>query len=266
MTPPNDGKPLIRGMPVDVKADLALSPTVHYGEPFSSLLFPVEDGRKGRVTFETLDALRVCRGEHPPYDQATDSPLFWVSTVDNSPWLRERYLYESTYYRDAYEFDGDVDEMLRDFSHYLFTFHDEFVEAIASGIWIDVAWDALDGKDVPANHPFLPLPESAVTDYLRVHDLVCQVRRNPLDPDQLIKNARLCSQPLLHFALELDGEAKVGWQLSLRLRAGQPISVLRSTFGRVEAEFDGVADLAATRGHVENWIREVRDRRRSMGK
>lgn len=167
-------KPIARRMPVEVKADLVLSPVVHYGEPFTSLLFPIEDGGEGRITFENLDALSVCRGEAPPF-KLSGKGNSWVSIIENSPWLMQRYEYESEHYRNVYEFCGDVDEMLRDFRHYLFSFHDEFVEAIAAGIWIDVA-EAIDRTKLPDDHPLRPLPESATFDQFRAYDLVCHIR------------------------------------------------------------------------------------------
>jgi hypothetical protein len=187
--------------------------------------------------------------------------------VDNSPWLIERHAYESRYYRDAYEFGGDVDEMLRDFSHYLFTFHDQFVEALAAGIWFEVSDESFQGKNLPEQHPLLPLPESTVSDHILAHDLVCQVRKNPTLEAELIANARFCSQPILDLALELDGRASVNWRLSVRNRGGKIRSVLRAYYfgGEGVTEFDGVADLNAIRARVEEWMGEVSERRRSMG-
>jgi len=73
-------------------------------------------------------------------------------------WLLERYEYEKTHYGQAYEFNGDVDEMLRDFSHYVFSFHDQFVEALSAGIWVERFDESSDTEKVSATHPLRVLP------------------------------------------------------------------------------------------------------------
>lgn len=265
-------RPIARGLETPVQAHPVDNPRVYCGGAPTAIHFVVEDERRGRVTFDKLDAIRVCRGEYCPYnnDWTAGAPIRWVFTVDNSPWLVERHAYESRHYKEAYEFGGDVDEMLREFSHYVFRFHDAFVEALAAGIWFEVADESFRGKDLPGEHPLLPLPESTVFDRILAHDLVCQVRKNPMLEAELIANARFCSQPILDLALELDGRPSVHWRLSVRNRSGRIRSVLREYLGGVLgdplAEFEGVADLTAIRAHVENWMGEVRESRRDMGK
>jgi hypothetical protein len=51
-----------------------------------------------------------------------------VFTVADSPWLAERHDYEMQRYSTP---------LLETYLHYVFQFHDEFVEAIAEGIWLD---------------------------------------------------------------------------------------------------------------------------------
>src|SRR5689334_3161035 len=108
-------------IPIDVPviADLVERPIVTYGEGPASIKLLTEDERWARVTFEKLDSIRICRGEYHPYpiERRPGDPIRWVSEVIPSPWLQERYEYEKTYYGQAYEWTGDVDEMLRDFSH-----------------------------------------------------------------------------------------------------------------------------------------------------
>lgn len=260
--------PTTRALQVDFEADGVAGAVISHGQmgaQIASLHFLTRDNVEGRVTFEKLDAFRVCRGEYSPYELPDDSPFSWISIVENSPWLRERYYYESEHYRDAYEFGGDVDEMLRDYNHYLFLFNDEFVEAIAAGIWIDLVTDPQKWAEISSDYPLCPLPASTIVDRLLAHDLTCQVRKNPLSPEQLVKNARLCSQPLLDFKIEGYGGVSVTWRLSLRVRNGRLISQLRSDFGNVEAEFEGVADLAAVRPHLEDRMRKLRDSQRARG-
>lgn len=57
--------------------------------------------------------------------------------------LEERHSYEMRYYATP---------LLDTHRHYLFRFHDEFVEAIAEGIWLDQA-DRSDPFASPISHP-----------------------------------------------------------------------------------------------------------------
>jgi hypothetical protein len=104
---------------------------VLYGEGPVVILYPAAEGEQWvRVTFEGLDSLRVCRGEYVPYEELPGK-YSAVYLVENSAWLRERHAYEAEHYRGSYEFGGDVDELLTDFQHYLFKFHDQYVEVLA---------------------------------------------------------------------------------------------------------------------------------------
>ena len=109
--------PMARSLEVPVNADPLEEPIVIYGKGPTSINFFTSDGRWGRVTLEKLDSIRVSRGEYEPYNRRAGEPHSWVSIVANSPWLLERYEYEKRHYGNAYEFGGDVDEMLRVFSH-----------------------------------------------------------------------------------------------------------------------------------------------------
>jgi hypothetical protein len=261
-------QPKMRGIAVPVLADSVEGPTVTYGDGPASINLMTRDERWARVTFEKLDSLRVSRGEYDPYpsDWKEGDPLHWVSIVAPSLWLRERYDYEKRHYGNAYEFGGDVDEMLRGFSHYVFRFHDQFIEVICSGIWFEVANEPLGNRGPDSCHPLLDLPPSFATESFEAHGIKCQIRRNPRPLDEIIKDAELCSQKLLQFAAELDGSDSVSWTAALRVRDGRARSVLQSYFGKVEQTFDGVATLEDVRPRVEEWLREVNDRRRQMGK
>lgn len=46
--------------------------------------------------------------------------------IENSSWQKECFDYENKYYGSAYEFGGDVKEMMTDLKHYLFSSHDQF--------------------------------------------------------------------------------------------------------------------------------------------
>ncbi|MGI4871938.1 MAG: hypothetical protein ACRYFX_12270 [Janthinobacterium lividum] len=254
-----------------IKADSVLSPQIHYGlahygEPITGIYFVTADDQYGRITFESLDALKFCRGEvlPYPYDWSKHERGIWVFKIENSRWLKERFDYENKHYGSAYEFGGNVQEMLTDFSHYLFSFHDEFVEVIARGLWFEQAAENLFGKPLQLGHPSLPLPDTDAQ-RLEAHGLTCQVRRNPLPTEQLIASARYCSQTLLEFALELDGEASVTNTLTLAHSNGQLTSSFRGFFGRQEAGFEGVATLADVQPYLEKYMAEVAERRQEMG-
>jgi hypothetical protein len=125
----------------------------------------------GEVTFEKLDSIRVSRGEYEPYESSCSDgdPNRWVSTVANSPWLLERYEYEKHHYGNAYEFGGDVSEILRDFSHYVFHFHDQFIEVFSAGIWFETDDEYIGDREPDSDHPHRDLPASSVSDSFGAH-------------------------------------------------------------------------------------------------
>jgi hypothetical protein len=141
---PHGSGPFAYPVEVPLTADSVGPPRLVYGgldlfsadgrdQAYTAVYFEVAaSGGLGRVTFEGLDAIRASRGEHLPFDN--DHARFrhgdWVYTVDRSPWLRERHDYETRHYATP---------LLETHRHYLFVFHDEFVEAIAAGIWLDLA-------------------------------------------------------------------------------------------------------------------------------
>jgi len=201
---------IAEGLMIPLEADSVLSPQVNYGDPLTGIYFTTQDDQFGRITFENLDSIKVSRGEVIPYTDnwKEGQPYCWVLRVRNSGWLKERYQYEKRIYGSSYEFGGNVDEMLTDFGHFVFRFHDEFVEALARGFWFEKSNESLSGKELQNGHPFLPLPETDITK-IEAHNLVCQIRTNPTSIDDLKKNTNFCSQKLLEFALELDGKASV---------------------------------------------------------
>jgi hypothetical protein len=260
----DEPRPFARSLEVPVIADSVEAPIVTYGDGPTSINFLLDDRRWGRVTFEKLDSIRVSRGEYEPYESS--GRRRWVSTVSHSPWLRERYEYEKRHYGDAYEFGGNVDEMLRDFSHYVFHFHDQFVEVLSAGIWFETADECIGGRQLESSHPLLNLPESSVSHRFEAHGITCQVRRNPRSMDELVRSAAYCSQTLLQFAAELGGTPSVSWTVSLRIRDGKSRAYLKSYFGKVEEEHDCVPGLADVQPRIEAWLQEVQERRRQMGK
>lgn len=166
----------------------------------------------------------------------------WVYKVENSNWLKERFVYENKNYGNLYEFGNNVNEMLTDFSHYLFKFHDQFVEVIARGFWFEQDKTSLYNRELQVGHPFLNLTESNKEEYVS-HNLTCQIRTNPKSQDKLISDAIFCSQKLIEFALELDGNASVDHSLILSYRNGKLTSNLKGYFEKQNAEFNGGAEF-----------------------
>ena len=259
--------PFMRALPTAWHGGDVSGPDLRFGEFGAALRFGVQDG-EGRVTFEKLDSVRISRGEHEPYDSDWDSQEVypWVYVVENSPWLLERYGYEAKFYRTSYEFNGDVEEMLRDFDHYVFMFEDNFAEAIAAGIWFQVSEHELGDTEGFDDHPLKDLTEDCTRERLESSGITYQVRVNPRPMTELESDSRYCSQPLIHIATELEGRCRVDWRLSLRTRRGVQKSILRSNLGRVEKVFDGIAGFPEIRQTLEHWLAEVRRRRHEMGK
>jgi hypothetical protein len=258
---------LAKGIIIPVIADFVLSPDIFYGDQLTGIYFQTQDEQFGRITFENLDALKISRGETLPFSsdwkEGQDFP--WVYKVENSSWQKERFNYESSNYGSSYEFGGNVNEMLTDFSHYVFKFHDEFVEVIARGFWFEQDRTSLFRRELQAGHPFLNLPDNNAERFVS-HNLTCQVRVNSKSTEKLISHAFFCSQKLIEFALELDGKASVTNSLILSYRSGKLISSLRGYFGKEIVEFDGIAKYAEVKPYIDKYIEEVYERRKAMGK
>ena len=260
--------PTMIGIPVPVTTDSVAGPIVTYGDGPTSIKFLSDDNQWSRITFEKLDAIRICRGEYEPYvtDWKPEDQYHWVSEVTPSPWLLERYEYEKTHYGQAYEWSGDVDEMLRDFSHYVLTFHDQFVEVLAAGIWFETFDEGSDTEERSATHPLRNLSRPARPDLLNAHGIACEVWPNTRSIDEILEDAKLCSQKLLQFAPMLDGNARAGYTLTVRVRRGAVKSYLKPSIGRDLAIFDGVAGLQEARLYVDEWLAQIAKRRKEMGK
>ena len=198
------------GILIPVVADFVEHPYVYYGEDLTAIYFQTDDEKHGRITFENLDSLKICRGENIPYsfswNQEENYP--WVFEIVNSQWQKARYEYEKLNYGSSYEFGGNVDEMLTDFSHYLFKFHDQFVEVISRGFWFEKDEFTLLNKKLQEDHPLLNLANKNIEKFV-AYSLTCQVRTNLKTNEELIKAAKFCSQTIMEFALEFDGEAQV---------------------------------------------------------
>lgn len=245
---------------VPLKASYVLSPIVRYGDPFDAVFFPLErdaesDARTyGRVTFERLDSLRCCRGEYWPFEPEPGGS--WVHEIRESAWLKERHAYEKRFYDTP---------LLEDYRHYLLVFHDEFVEAIAEGIWFEAIGSAFT-DEMPENHPFKDLPASLPAESFEVDRLHCDVRTNPRPLVELIAASELCSQKLFQFGLTLDGEWDPMYAAELRTVRGKPVTRLRARGYPDLLTVQGVAKVEDVLSAWKQYVAEVAARRRKMGK
>lgn len=257
-------RPWVRGsrwFESDIVADPVASPTIRADEGLTSVTIETDDGHLVRLTFEKLDSIRLSRGEYPPYkNPPRTSASEWIMVHSDSSWLRERHAYEAKHYRGRYEFGGNADEMLRDFSHYVFHFHDEFIEAIAGGIWFDDEFVDRAGSAIRDFYPLADLDADARVERFEAHGLTMQVRRPPRTAEQIVRDSRLCSQPIAHFALELDGDPSVDWRLLARYRCGRLTSILCDHFNE-RATFQGLAQVEDAYPYLQRYMEEVAARR-----
>ena len=186
--------------------------------------------------------MKICRGEMFPYDYTWEKHKrgTWIFKVCNSPWLKERFEYEQKHYGRSYEFGGNVEEMLTDFTHYLFSFHDEFIEVIARGFWFEESKKSLLGKKLTKAHPFLPLPQKKIK-YIVLHNKRYRVTFNPLPIETLIENTHLCEQKVFEVSHLFEGEYMKDQTLVIMRRNGKVMSILRGFFGRSCFEKKGIA-------------------------
>lgn len=250
---------------VPLVADEVLGPRVAYGPmrtqhadppvPLDAIVFPMRDDSLRRVTFEALDAIRAARGEYLPYRrQAVPYTRGeWVYVVEGSGWLEERHRYELGHYETS---------LLDRYNHYLFSFHDEFVEAIACGIWFDRP-DPADVFGRPVGHPLDELPVSAATYRSTSSGIDWELRTNPAPIDQLIEASRLCSQRLLQYNLIGDGRSSEHASVWVRTHHEHTVSSFVTGFlGSNRADHDGVADPDTFAARWLTCVRAVASRRR----
>lgn len=257
----------VKSIKIPVVANSVLSPDVFYGDNATGIYFETEDDQFGRITFNNLDAIKVCRGEAMPYEYTWggDDSGTWVFKIENSKWLAERFKYEKENYGNSYEFGGNVNEMLTDFTHYLFSFHDQFVEVIARGFWFEKSENSLFKQPLQQGHPFLNLPETKVEKF-EVAGINYKVTFNPTSVDQLVIDSQYCEQPLIEIAIELEGEYSALQRLVIMQRRGKLISALRPSFGLPVFEKEDVASFMDIKPLIEKEIFEIAERRKKMGK
>ena len=266
-------RPLLtaRAVKVPLTADSVAPPRLAYGgldlasdagrdDSYTAIYFTVAGGGSlGRVTFEGLDAIRAARGETLPYDiRPPRAAGDWVFTVDKSPWLAERHHYEMQRYSTP---------LLETHQHYTFQFHDEFAEAIAEGIWLDIA-DPARPYGRPARHPLAELdPGLPCEGFWSASGIEWELRRAPGPDAELVHDSRLCSQRLYQLNLVLDGRSREGASIWLRTRNGHTISRFIRPWPAGELARHG--GIAHPRDFTEPWeayLADVAERRRKMGR
>jgi hypothetical protein len=258
---------IVKGIVIPVVADYVLSPDVFYGNDLSGIYFQTVDNQFGRITFNNLDSIKVCRGEMLPYEYkwGTDERGTWVFKIENSKWLTERFKYENENYGSSYEFGGNVNEMLTDFSHYLFSFHDQFVEVIARGFWFEKSEKSLFTQPLQFGHPLLNLPETKVKIF-EIAEIKYKAIFNPTFIDQLIDDSQYCQQPLIEIATEFEEKYSISYTLLIMQRKGKLMSVLRHRLGKSFFEKEGVATFDDIKPLIDKEIFEIAERRKHVRK
>lgn len=255
---------------IPIEANRVLPPTLYCGD-LTGIYFQTEDDAHGRITFDKLDSTKLSRGECVPYEfakgddaPATENGIFpWIFKVRNSLWQAERYDYEKRYYGKSYEFGGTVEEMILDYSHYVFHFHDEFIEVIARGFWFEKSEMSLWGKPLSPGHPFLPIPNDIAQSYEK-HGIRYHIVTNPIPLPELLSNTRYCAQRLLEIDIELDGSRTRSWFLQALNRLGKTVFVLNPLFGRSILTKDTMFSIDEIRAIYEKHLFEVAQRRKKM--
>lgn len=240
-----------------VYGSLEIAPAGGRDAAYPAVYFEVAGGSLGRITFEGLDAVKAARGELLPYNTASPRmPGDWVFTVAESPWLAERNHYEMQVYSTP---------MLETYLHYVFVFHDDIVEAIAQGIWLDAA-DSSRPFGRPAQHPLAPLPESLPAErHLSPSGIEWELRRSPRTDGELANGSNLCSQRVWQFNLVLDGRSREGASIWLRTRSGLTTSRLIRPWP--SGELGRREGLAQPQEFTEAWeecLATIAERRRVM--
>lgn len=219
------------------------------------------DGRASSSTASIhFDSLRICRGEHAPYSSTEPDRYFEFAYVRSSRWLQERFAYENKHYGQSYDFGSDVGEMLEEFEHYVFMFHDQFVEVVAGGVHFDASETQPVGEKLLQRPAWAKLPESSTVHRWHCSGQVVQVRSEERDEADILEASVLCDQAIYQFASEFEGQAMVNRTLHVRTRDGVTRSRLRGYFCGVQHEFEGVPTLDELRLLVEEYAAEVRAR------
>jgi hypothetical protein len=181
----------------------------------------------------------------------------WVYEISDSPWLLECHVYESKHYQT---------QLTGLYLHYLFIFHDVYIEAIAEGIWFDRP-DSGAPSALPPDDPLAGLDRHPAWETRQSPSgIVWEIRRSPKRDATLIEGSRLCSQRLHQFNLVLDGRSRESASVWLRTIDGRTSSRMERPWAGGIGSRDG---LAAPEDFFVGWeehVASVAARRQAMGK
>jgi hypothetical protein len=261
--------PIAHVLAVPMQADSVLSPRLVYTHvaPFThgagetdALYFPLRhpETGEGRVTFEGLDSVRACRGEQLAYTRAASFERGdWAYEISNSPWLLERDAYETEHYQTP---------LVGSYRHDLFSFHDEYIEVIARGIWFDRP-DPENPSALSVDHPLADLDRHAPQETRQSPSgIAWETRRNPKSESTLIEASKLCSQRLYQFNLILDGRSRESASVWLRTVDGRTTSFMERPWAGGIGSRDGLASPGDFLDDWEDHVAAVAARRQAMGK
>lgn len=264
-------KQIVRTIPLlgedsPFQPDPVLAPGLRYDEGSLILFYvAVDEESHVRVTFEGLDSMRAARGEYSPYWSEENDDYSSIAVVQPSPWLKERHEYESAHYGESYEWGRGADTMLVDTHHYLFLFHDGFIEILARGVWFEPRAEPLrQTHEIGPGHPFGVLPPDAQLASGEHDGIRFEVRGSSRPEARLIADARLCSQPLLQ--LFIDGGSRPDRQVRVRASIDGD-AVWADVIGALGVEtdrFDHVPTLEEVLPDFRAWVSEVAERRRHL--
>ena len=244
-------------------SDHVLSPALKYTQRSLILDYPSVDGTRWvRVAFDRCDSHRVSRGEHPPYPfHAVEEQYSPFCVVRPSSWLKERYSYEREHYGPSY----NAEEMHAEFEHYLFSFHDEFVEVLAAGVHFEFQSTPVSSGDLSELPSWQRLPNEASAKQIGDSQFPLLLRCSRQDRASILQNSVLAEQIYLQVDLDLDVLPRQPFlRVAVRTRDGETTSRLRHSGGKVSAEFAGFPSDQELREAINEEIETVRQRRRDM--
>ncbi len=245
-----------KGIYVPIYNDYVLSPKIIYSSNITCICFNKAKEGYGRITFDKLDSLKVSRGENIPfhYDWNEDEPDYWIYQVENSKWLKERYKYEKTHYGNCYEFGGNVEEMITDFKHYLFQFHDEFIEVISRGFWYETDNKPLNDRPLMKGHPDIIL-NMKNSEKRIINGVNYKIVFNHLSKKEIEENSKFYRQKLFEFYKEDSTSKYPDFFINVKRRNNDVISSLSCLFKNEIYTEKGIINLNRAIAIIEKELK-----------